>query len=300
MAIVYASTYVGAEETLHISADKASLALALAFGSSAITIPLRFRGVDRRFARFLRPRKLDAETGLVVGFNPESMVHMVALIYCIYLLSGTILTCVVAGGLSGLASDFGNITPGQLWLQLGVWLLFAAVGVGLGARRSLASTLRRLGLRAPTVSELVTAGIVAIGLYCAAFILSVAWQKLAPKDVYQQQNVVNEEINNSINTLTLAFLLAFTAELGEAVAFRGALQPVFGLWPTSILFAAIHVQYALAPASALIFIVAIRLGWLRRKYNTTTSIVGHFLYDYGPVALVLLSQIAPAMLRSIR
>src|SRR5258708_16560753 len=227
MAIVYASTYVGAEETLHISADKASLALALAFGSSAITIPLRFRGVDRRFARFLRPRKLDAETGLVVGFNPESMVHMVALIYCIYLLSRTILTFVVAGGLSGLASDFGNITPGQLWLQLGVWLLFAAVGVGLGARRSLASTLRRLGLRAPTVSELVTAGLVAIGLYSAAFILSALWQSLAPRDVFQQQNIVNEEINNSINTLTLAFLVPLTPPLGPQIPFLAPLPHTY-------------------------------------------------------------------------
>jgi len=82
-------------------------------------------------------------------------------------------------------------------------------------------------------------------------------------------------------------IVAGGAAIGEEIAFRGALQPVFGLWPTALFFALVHIQYTLTPAALIIFGVALGLGWLRRRYNTTTSIVAHFLYDFSLFALSL-------------
>jgi uncharacterized protein len=70
--------------------------------------------------------------------------------------------------------------------------------------------------------------------------------------------------------------------------FRGALQPVFGLWITSIFFALLHTQYTLTPASLTIVVVALGLGWLRRRYSTAASIVAHFVYNFVLLALPLL------------
>jgi membrane protease YdiL (CAAX protease family) len=94
-------------------------------------------------------------------------------------------------------------------------------------------------------------------------------------------------LSNSLNTLSAAFVLSLTAALGEEIAFRGALQPIFGLWPTTILFALIHIQYTLTPATLIIIAVGLGLGWLRRKFNTTAAILGHFLYNFMLIALAL-------------
>jgi membrane protease YdiL (CAAX protease family) len=60
---------------------------------------------------------------------------------------------------------------------------------------------------------------------------------------------------------------------------------VFGLWPTSILFALIHMQYTLTPATLIILGVALGFGWLRQRYNTTVAIMAHFLYNFIPLAV---------------
>jgi membrane protease YdiL (CAAX protease family) len=82
----------------------------------------------------------------------------------------------------------------------------------------------------------------------------------------------------------LAFLLAATAAVGEEIAFRGALQPVLGFLPTAIIFAMTHIQYTLTPAWLIIFGVALAFGWIRKHYNTTVSILTHFLYNFIPLA----------------
>jgi membrane protease YdiL (CAAX protease family) len=62
---------------------------------------------------------------------------------------------------------------------------------------------------------------------------------------------------------------------------------VFGLWPTTIFFALVHIQYTLTPATLIIVVVGFGLGWLRRRYNTTPAIVTHFLYNFVSIALVI-------------
>ena len=279
-----------AQSTLARANSTAASIAALAFGIVALL--LLFGNVRRRIAPLFPRRQLDLQTGLQVGFDPDSTLHMTALVLCVFLLANTVLSFIVEGGLSGLAQNFTGITGSELWTQLGIWLLFAALGVGLGLRRSLLSTLRRLGLRAPTLSELFMGAGMAAFLFGIAFFVAIVWEGSTSKETFNQQTVFSEKIGNSVNTLLLGFLIAGTAAVGEEIAFRGALQPIFGLWPTAIFFGAIHTQYVLTPASLLIVIVGLGLGWLRRKYNTTTSIVAHFLYDFVPLAIFLFGQLA--------
>ena len=274
-------------DIISVSNATTALIIALAVGGSASLVLLT--PVRRRLAGIF-PRTAEGDS--LAGFKVESPLHMTALVYCLYLFGNTALNFALAGGLSGLAQEFTVPTTGELWLQLGIFLLFAVLGTGFLMRRRLGATLERLGLRGPTLVELLVAAGMAFLLYCAAMTIGIAWELSTPRDVLQKQTQVSELIGESINTLGMAFLVSITAAVGEEIAFRGALQPIFGLWPTAILFALVHIQYALTPATLIIVVVGVGLGWVRRRYNTTASIVVHFLYNFGQLALAIYANYA--------
>ena len=277
---LFAVIFISLSRAERVSASERSQVevLALLFSGAATLILLT--PVRRQLARLFPRRQFG-----VNGFDPDSMVHLTALVYCTYFFGDRVLEFVVAGGMSGLAQNFTAPTANSLWAQLLIFVLFAAIGVGFGTRRRLSDTLQRLGLRAPTLGELGIAAATAFGLYCTVFVIGNFWQSVTPSEVIKEQTRVSELLSDSINTLTMGLLIAGTAAIGEEIIFRGALQPVFGLWPTAIFFALVHIQYTLTPATLIIVLVGIGFGWLRRRYNTTTSMVAHFLYDFGLNAL---------------
>ena len=101
---------------------------------------------------------------------------------------------------------------------------------------------------------------------------------------------------NAFNQLLLSgvqgplSVLAFGLFTGvaEEVLYRGALQPAFGLWLTSIIFALSHVQY-LNPALLLIFLLALALGWIRNRWGTTTAALVHAAYNTILISVTLVA-----------
>lgn len=266
-----------------VEAANAPLTLAASILFAGAATALLFEPVRRRLAR-LFPHTSEG------GFDPDSIPQMTAMVYCVYLLASTVLQYISAGGLSGLAQDFNTPTPGEIAEQLLIFLLVAGFGAGLLARRTLPEVVARLGLRLPTVPELAVGALMSIALIMFAFTTSAVWEALTPPDVLQQQTEVSRLLSEGVNTLTLALIASAGAAIGEEIAFRGALQPVFGLWPTAIFFALTHIQYTLTPATLLIVGVAIGFGWVRRRYNTTAAIVAHFLYDFTLFALPIYAR----------
>ena len=55
---------------------------------------------------------------------------------------------------------------------------------------------------------------------------------------------------------------------------------VFGILPTSLIFAVSHVQYGLSPATLAIFLLSVILGIIRRRSNTTVAIIVHAGYNF--------------------
>ncbi len=263
---------------LKISQDAASLAFASSIGFGIAATALLFAPVRRRLV-VLFPRKA------VGGFDPESITQMTALIFCIYLLANTVLNFVLAGGLAGVAAQYKSDTLTEVLETLAIWIVIAGFGAGFLTRRSPSGIAERLGLRWPTIEELIIGALMGAALVVLEFVVGAIWQALTPPDIFQQQTQVSQLITDSVTTLMFALLIAGAAAIGEEIAFRGALQPVFGMWPTAIIFALIHIQYTLTPAVLLIVAVALALGWLRRHYNTTTSMIAHFVYDFTLIAL---------------
>jgi membrane protease YdiL (CAAX protease family) len=274
-----------------------SATAALAFGVAVLaSLPL-LADVRNLLARAL-PRRVTltegSDAGLRVGFDPDSPVHMTALVLCVLLIGNTALSFALAGGLGGLAdaaqSGGDLVSVGGLLAQMLIFIAFAFVGVGLGTRRDLWQTLERLGLRAPTARELLSGAAMAFTLFWAAFFISAIWQALVPREVIEEQTQLSGLIAASVTSLFTAFALSATAAIGEEIAFRGALQPGFGIWPVSVIFALTHIQYTLTPATLVIFIVSLGFGAVRRRHNTTAAIVAHFLYNYALMAIAVYAQ----------
>lgn len=224
----------------------------------------------------------------LLGFDPRNPVHMVALVFSIYALGMQVGQFVLLGGLEGIA-DATEISYGSLLGQFVLLIGIALGGVGLFIRRSIPETLERLGLAAPTLESLVAGFVAAIFMLVTLSILVGIWIAIAGQETVEEQSEASQAISESIDTFGIALTVALTAAIGEELLFRGAFQPIFGLWWTAIIFVLFHTQYTLTPAVLILLVQAIVLGWLRRRYNLYAPIVAHFFYNFAQL-LVALSQ----------
>lgn len=245
-------------------------------------------------ARILSSMEIRQRLKKLVGehstYNPNSIVHTTAIVLMLATLSFTIGQLVLSGGIGGLAESIetSGISLSDTLFNQVLWIFVAFLGIGLFLRRTIEQSLDRLGLRVPTWGDIRGAIITAVALYVFVFAVSTVWVALVSPEQFQEQTAASEQIAEAFNTLPLAFFLSITVAMGEEVLFRGAIQPVFGLWLTSIFFALLHTQYTLTPASLTIVVVAVALGWLRQRFSTTAAIIAHFLYNFVLLALPLL------------
>jgi membrane protease YdiL (CAAX protease family) len=105
------------------------------------------------------------------------------------------------------------------------------------------------------------------------------WALLDPTQAIETGGI-NQSLLGDFDTVWEWFLLAVAAGLGEELLFRGALQPVFGILTTSLIFAVSHVQYGFSPAALAILLLSIVLGIIRKRQNTTMAILVHAGYNF--------------------
>lgn len=227
-------------------------------------------------------------------YDPNSLLHTTALILILLLIASNLITFFLVGGIEGIADNIavdGIDFIGILFQQL-LWIAASLLGVGLFTRRELPAVLERLGLRMPSLRE-VGAGIAAaIVAYLIAIVVGAIWIAFTSPEQFADQTAASQQITAAFGSLPLAFGVAMSVAIGEEIFFRGAFQPVFGNLLTSIFFAIIHTQYALTPATAIIFVVSLLFGWLRQRYSTSSAIIAHFLYNFIQLALAVLANSA--------
>lgn len=235
-------------------------------------------------------QRLKRLVGRQATYNPDSIVHTTAVVLSLAVVAFTIGQLVISGGISGLAESIEatGVSVGDTVFNQVLWIAVAFLGIGLFLRRTPQQAVERLGLRAPTAAD-IRAGVSAgLAMYGFVLVVSVVWAALVSPEMFEDQTAASEQIARAFNTLPLALLLALFSSVGEEILFRGALQPVFGLWLTSIFFTMLHTQYTLTPASLTIFVVALVLGWVRKRHSTSASIIGHFVYNFVLLAVPLL------------
>ena len=223
---------------------------------------------------------------LLPALDAESAVHTLALATIGYLAGNVALT--LAPGLELLTESALEARLIDVVAQAIVFVLAAFLGVGLWLRRDGRSAAERLGLQRPTARQLAGgAGWMVFFVFLQGCI-GALWLLLSPEEAAQIGGL-NEILLGSFDTVGEWLVLAAAAGLSEELLFRGALQPIFGIVPTSLIFAVSHVQYGLSPATLTVFLLSVVLGIIRKRSNTTVAILVHAGYNF---VLGLLSLLA--------
>lgn len=224
------------------------------------------------------------------GFRPESMVHMWALILMIQFVTFQLMSYFLLGGLAGVAEEIAADYL-SLIANFMILLLLPLLGVGLWIRRNLRQAVGRLGIYPLNTQGWIRTIGVSVGataaLVIVVMIMGGIWEALVSPETFKEQTEASDALAASVTSIGLALTVALTAGIGEELAFRGALQPIFGFWFTAVMFVISHSQYTLTPAYLIILVVAIGLGLIRKYYDTTTAIFTHFFYNLTLLILTL-------------
>jgi membrane protease YdiL (CAAX protease family) len=196
----------------------------------------------------------------------------------------------VAQQLSTQVTAQPPLTYGELLAQDVPFLILAFVGVGIFIRRSPRETIERLALLPPKQKRWWLISIIGIGVFMAvAFGIEALANVVAPSQQKQVTDVTTVLFSHFNNPAAIIFL-GVLAGVVEETLFRGALLPRFGIVVTAILFAALHIQYAVSFATLEVFVLGLGLGWLRVKSGSTLpGMLTHAGYD---IAVGFLSLIA--------
>lgn len=213
----------------------------------------------------------------LIPLDPGSPVHTLVLILGGYLVGNTLLA-LSQEILLEISQTELTVTIIDIILQQLAFVVVAFTGAGLLTRRNLQQVAQRLGLVRPTLEQLLWGVVVIVLLIGIQWAIGIIWVLVDPKQA-AALGEINELLLGNVDTIGEWLVLALASGIGEEILFRGALQPVLGIVPTSLLFAIVHVQYGLTPITAAVFIIGLILGLLRRKTNTTTSIFVHFSYN---------------------
>lgn len=218
--------------------------------------------------------------------DPDHPVHMVAL-------SLTMLPLIALGvtlgiGLDTLAAQLATqseetgsaaFSLGALWAQAAMFLLTALIGVGWLSRRTGRETLMRLGIVRPTMREVLIGVGAALLLVPAVMVLEAVFNSFG-LGVSQDVESLSELLIGPLFATPFGILsVGLAAAIGEEPIFRGAAQPRFGLFLSSLLFALVHSQYGISLATLIVLLLGLVLGIIRQRTNTTTSIITHAVYN---------------------
>jgi membrane protease YdiL (CAAX protease family) len=220
-------------------------------------------------------------------YTPDSPVHSAAVVFAVLFVLVNLSQVVSLGGVEGLAESLGSsrVSLVDVLLNQGLWLLAAAIGVGVGVRRTLPAALARLGLRRPSPGDLAIGALVGVMLVGGLFIFTFVWLLLTSPEEFAAQTAASSQLARSFDSLPSAFLLSLMVAFGEEVFFRGAVQPAFGNVTTSIFFILLHTQYTLTPATIALFGASLVFGWLRTHFGTPAAIAAHFIFNFVQLAL---------------
>lgn len=242
----------------------------------------------------------------LMPIDPQSTVHAVALAFTMLIAINMVV--ILAIGLDTLTDlvvtqaaemDELSVTPAMLlglWTQQILMAVWAVIGVGWLARRSLTASLDRLAIRLPRGGEMLAGlGGGFLGVFTSMVVAGVA--SALGYGVDPDVQSLNEALLGPIfRSLPGILTIGFAAALGEETLFRGALQPRFGIFITTLLFAITHNQYGLSISTVVVFFAGLIFALLRRRFNTTTAMIAHATYN---TTLGLLALLALEVLENV-
>lgn len=216
------------------------------------------------------------------GAGPSHVLRLSAAVALVTLWMGLPAWLAFRDQLARLLQDPASlVSPSKLSGGLVGYVVLAFAAVGFFVRRDWRGSLERLGLTALRPAD----GLTIAGGVAALWLLNTGSEWLE-KSAFPALWAGDQGFTTALAGVMgpgLMLLLGLSAGIGEEITLRGALQPKLGLALTSLLFAALHVQYSwFGMLSILAF--GLILGVIRQRSSTTAAILVHALYDLLAVA----------------
>ncbi len=224
-----------------------------------------------------------------VPLDPHSFVHAVALVLVLAMVLVPPVPLIVNGappllseallGGEETGQSSGDLARSEAYSLL--FIIYASfLIVGLFVRRTFSEGLERLAFVRPTGRQVVFAVVTALVL---VVVFGLVDRAIATVWGAMGWAVTDDEayrrLFSDVLTPVGAVTAAVSAGVGEELAVRGVLQPVFGIVLPSLLFAALHAWQYSWDALLSVFLAGIVFAWIRKRANTTTSAITHGLYD---------------------
>jgi len=171
------------------------------------------------------------------------------------------------------------VTVGFLWVQTALFVFIALIGVGWLTRRSLRAALERLNIVKPSMQEVGVAVGWAVVMVPVVMLLEAVTQAFGVGIDADVESLTEQLIGPLFQSPWGIISIGLAAGIGEETLFRGAMQPRFGLVFTALLFALVHSNYGITLSTLVVFLLGMMLGWLRLRYNTSTAMIAHAVYN---------------------
>lgn len=224
---------------------------------------------------------LRKKISLQIPIDPTNRIHTVTMMLSTLILIQMAMTYSI--GIDTLSTmepetDVWNLIAG-IWSQDLMFAVIGLVGVGFGTKRNFKESLKRLGIEKLTKHQIKWGVAIAIGLVVIAYLLEILAIHTNIANNPEIEEYTEKLIGPLFTTIPGILTLGLAAAIGEETIFRGALQPRFGLILTSLLFALVHSNYGLSLSTLIVFGVGLCLGLVRTRFNTTTAMIIHAIYN---------------------
>ncbi len=218
------------------------------------------------------------------GLEPDAPVHVWALFIYLAAFVLTLFSLTVLYNGDIIVQSLKN-TPliGASAINAVGFLIFSFLAAGVWVCQPLRETAATLGLHRiswKTVLKMLGVAIVLAAVIQGVETLITPWVSASDRHTLQKVIEAMKLHGPLLTSLITAFAVAAFAGIGEEILFRGLIQPVFGIVPTALLFTLIHTHYGFTVYLLELFLVGLVLGWVRKRYNTTASILVHSGFDF--------------------
>jgi membrane protease YdiL (CAAX protease family) len=226
------------------------LGLARLFGGQSSGFAWFATGLGLMLPMYPKFRQLFAR---FTPMDPASPTDMVGL----SLVLGFIGFFVFQYALSPEPEDTGEISIAYLLSQFVFMIVLAFVLVGVGQWRDFRASVSRLGLERLNPRQVGIALLAVLGGFLQT----------------------TDEITKNVSSVAGAVFFGLGAGASEELLLRGAIQPRYGIWITSLLFALLHSQYGISFVLGGVFCMGVILGFLRNRINTSAAILTHAVFN---------------------
>ena len=133
------------------------------------------------------------------------------------------------------------------------------------------------------------------GFFSARMALALINSKLFADQKANYYRIISTSI--PLNNTTIVFL-SLCAGIGEEIFFRAAIQPLWGIWITSILFVALHgyfsfKSYQISVYGSLMVLIIACFGYMFKHLGLLSVVVAHALFDIILFRAISTSQPGP-------